>query len=179
VTTTERPAVLTAFYDGWANQQQRLLDVIRPLTDEQMRLRPASDRWAIWQLASNMVGGRAHWFHEILGEGDADVRDMFRVASTTVPGLPLEDAGWEDDEGHPRGAAEVVDAFEKTWQIIDDCLRRWTAEDLQAEFSRQRGGRTQTFTRAWVIWHVIEHELQHGAEIAVILRSHGLPTLDL
>ena len=145
-----------------------------------MRLRPRPDQWAIWQLASNMAGGRAHWFHEVLGEGDPSMRDMFRVAAPTVPGLPLEDAGWEDDEDHPRSAAELVSAFERTWRVIDECLRRWTAQDLLVEFSRRRPGRpVQTVTRAWVIWHVIEHELQHGAEIALILRAHGLATLDL
>lgn len=144
-----------------------------------MRLRPGPDHWAIWQLASNMAGGRAYWFHDILGEGDAAVREMFRVTSPTVPDLPLEDAGWEDDEAHPRSAAELAIAFERTWQLVDACLRRWTERDLLVEFSRHRGGRTTTFTRAWVIWHVMEHELQHGAEIALILRAHGLPTLDL
>ena len=144
-----------------------------------MRLRPAPERWAVWQLASNMVGARVYWFHDILGEGDAALHDLFRVTSTTVPDLPLEDAGWEDDEDHPRTAAEIVDGFAQTWRLVDDCLRRWTAEDLEVEFSRQRRSGTQTFTRAWVIWHVMEHELQHGAEIAVILRDHGLPTLEL
>ena len=144
-----------------------------------MQLRPRQDQWAIWQLASNMAGGRAYWVHEILGEGDAATREMFRVASPTVPDLPLEDAGWEDDEAHPRSAHELVMAFEKTWQLIEGCLRRWTEDDLLVEFSRQRRGKTQTFTRAWVIWHLMEHELQHGAEIALILRTHDLPALDL
>ena len=126
-----------------------------------------------------MAGARAYWFHEILGEGDPAVRDLFRVANTTVPGLAPEDAGWEDDEEHPRSAAELIDAFERTWSLIDECLQRWTAEDLEVRFSRQRGTGTHTFTRAWVIWHLMEHELQHGAEIAVILRAHGLPTIDL
>lgn len=126
-----------------------------------------------------MAGGRAYWIYDILGEGEAAVRDLFRVAATTVPDLPLADAGWEDDEDHPRSAAELVDAFERTRRMIDDCLRRWTADDLEVEFSRRRGGRTETFTRGWVIWHLIEHELQHGTEIALILRTHGLPTLDV
>jgi uncharacterized damage-inducible protein DinB len=171
------PAGLTAFYRGWADHQARLLDIIGPLTIEQMRLRPGPDQWAIWQLAANMAGGRAYWFHDVLGEGEPAVRDMFRVARMAVPGLPLEEAGWEDDEDHPRTAAEVVEAFRATWRMIDDCVRRWTEEDLQAEFSRPRGD-GRTFTRAWVVWHLIEHELQHGTEIALILRSHGLPTLD-
>jgi hypothetical protein len=63
-----------AVVDGWRTHQAPLLDCLRPLTDEQRALRPSPDHWAIWQLASNMAGGRA----------------QFRVASTTVPGLPLE-----------------------------------------------------------------------------------------
>jgi len=166
-------------YAGWAEYQRRLLDVIRPLSDEQMQLRPSPEHYAIWQLASNMAGGRAYWFHDVLGEGDAAVREMFRVTSTTVPGLPLEDAGWEDDTEHPRSAAALVDAFERTWAMVDDCLRQWADEDLRVEFTRRYRGRTQTVSRGWVIWHVLEHELQHGTEIALILRSHGLPTLQL
>jgi len=144
-----------------------------------MRLRPRPGQWAIWQLASNMAGGRVYWIHDILGEGDATLREMFRVPSPTVPDQPLEDAGWEDDEAHPRSAAELVVAFERTWQMIDGCLRRWTEDDLLVEFSRRRRGRAETFTRGWVIWHLMEHELQHGAEIAIILRAHDLAALDL
>jgi uncharacterized damage-inducible protein DinB len=179
VTFGSAPDGLAAFYGGWADHQARLLDCLRPLTDDQVRLRPDPDAWAVWQLASNMAGARAHWFHDVLGEGEPSVRDRFRVAATTVPGLPLEDAGWEDDEDHPRSAAELVSAFETTWRLIDDGLRRWTATDLEVEFVREYGGRRRTVSRGWVIWHLMEHELQHGTEIALILREHGLPTLDI
>jgi uncharacterized damage-inducible protein DinB len=101
------------------------------------------------------------------------------VTSTTVPDLPLEDAGWEDDEDHPRGPEAVVDAFELTWAMIDDCLQRWRPDDLAVEFTRRRRAGTQTVTRQWVIWHLIEHDLHHGGEISLILGSHGLSGLDL
>jgi uncharacterized damage-inducible protein DinB len=175
---TTPPAALAYFYRGWASIQARLVDVIGPLTPEQMRLRPDADHWAVWQLAANMAGGRAYWFHDVLGEGDPAIRDMFRVAATTVPGLPLEDAGWEDDEDHPRTAAEIVHAFEATWRLVDDCVHRWSEDDLRTEFPRPRGHGPMS-SRGWVIWHLIEHELQHGTEIALILRSNGLPTLEL
>src|SRR5438132_340836 len=96
------PTVLAPFIEGWAHHQAELVRVISPLTDEQLALRPAADMWAIWQLVSNMAGGRAYWLHDVLGEGPDDVRDMFRMTTTTVPDLPLSDAGWEDDENHPR-----------------------------------------------------------------------------
>lgn len=176
--TMASPVGLSAIYAGWAEHQASLVEVLRTLDDGQLALRPSPDHWTIWQLASNMAGGRAHWFHDVLGEGPAATRDMFRVASTTVPGLPLTDAGWEDDEEHPRSAGELVDAFDKTWELISNRLGRWTGADLELVLPA-RAGRHPTVTRGWVIWHLIEHELQHGTEIAVILRQHGLPTMEL
>jgi uncharacterized damage-inducible protein DinB len=177
---TDAVRILDPFVEGWAGYQRLLLGAIRPLTDEQLSSRTAPFQWAVWQLAAHIAGSRAYWFHDVLGEGDAAVRDMFRVQATTVPDLPLEDAGWEDDERHPRGARELTDAFERTWAMIADCLRRWTAEDLEARFPRtRRNGDVQTFTRAWVVWHLVEHDLHHGGEISQILGTNGLPAPEL
>jgi len=171
---------LEPFLEGWAGYQRLLLEAIRPLNAEQLASRTAPFQWAVWQLASHMAGTRAYWFHEVLGEGDEEVGHMFAVESTTVPDLPLEDAGWEDDEDHPRTAAELVDALERTWPMIEDRLRRWTVEDLEVEFSRtRRNGEIQTFSRAWVVWHLIEHDLHHGGEISQILGTNGLPAPEL
>ena len=172
-------AGLQTFYEGWENYQRLVVAAIRELTPEQLALRTASHQWAVWQLAGHMAGVRTFWFHDVLGEGDTATRDMFRVASSTVPDLPIEDAGWEDDEDHPRSAAELAEAFEVTWTMIGDCLLRWTPDDLAVEFSRERRTGTQTFTRQWVIWHLMEHDLHHGGEISQILGSHGVPALDL
>jgi uncharacterized damage-inducible protein DinB len=127
-----------------------------------------------------MAGNRAYWFHDVLGEGDPAVRDMFRVPTTTVPGLPLEDAGWEDDETHPRSSDELVDAFGKTWEMMADRIRRWTPDDLGVQVTRRRrSGAGETFSRGWVIWHLVEHDLHHGGEISQILGTNGLPALEL
>src|SRR5262249_5728982 len=119
----------------------------------------------------------AYWFHDVLGEGDQALRDRFRVTTTTVPGISLDDALWEDDETHPRTASEIVDAFETTWALIEPCLRRWTSEEITAEIPQ--GGADRTTTRGWVIWHLIEHEVHHGGAISLILGTNGLPAVDL
>ncbi len=170
-------AVLGPFYDGWANHQRLVLDAIGDLGPEQLALRTAPDEMAIWQIASHMAGSRAYWFHDILGEGDPAVRDMFRVASTTVPGLPLVDAGWEDDEIHPRTATEIVHAFRETWGLIEGCLERWTPDDLTVQLQQGSSGRLTT--RAWVIWHLMEHEAHHAGAISLVLGTNGLSGLDL
>jgi len=167
----------TTIREGWAEHQRLLLTALRDLTPEQLALRPAPHEWAIWQIAGHMAGSREFWFHDVLGEGDDDLRDLFRVERTTVPGLSLEDAGWEDDETHPRTASQIVEAFERTWTMIDGCLRRWTADDLAVGFTRE--GRDHENSRAWVLWHLIEHEGHHGGAISLILGTNRLPVIDL
>ncbi len=167
------PAELRPFYEGWARHQGLLVDALRGLTRDQLDLRNAPHQWAVWQLAAHLAGTRAYWFHDVLGEGEPSTRDLFRVDSTTVPGLPLEDALWEDDERHPRSAHELVDGLGRSWAMIDECLRRWTAEDLAASVVRP----SRTHHRGWVVWHTLEHDLHHGGEISQILGSHGLPGL--
>lgn len=171
---------LQPIHEGWANHQRLLLDAVRDLTPEQLGLRTAPHMWAVWQLAAHLAGSRVFWFHDILGEDDESDRDIFRVANTTVPDLPLEDAGWEDDEEHPRDAAELVDALTRSWAVVDECLRRWTAADIAVEFTRRRrSGADQTVSRGWVAWHVVEHDVHRGGEISQILGSHGIPGFDL
>lgn len=157
-----RAAELKPFYDGWADQQRRLLDSLRPLTPEQMRLRPAAGEWAIWQLASNMVGGRLYWLCYMLREDDHGLSML---------------AGWEDNEDHPRSADELVDALSKTWGVVEACLDRWSLDDLSIEVtSKDWWGNPLTITAGWVIHRLMSHEVHHGSEISLILRVHGLPT---
>lgn len=169
------PPGLARFYEGWASHQQLLIAALRDLTPEQLALRTASHQWSVWQLAAHIAGTRAYWFHDVLGEGDAAVRDMFRVERSTVPGVSLEDAGWEDDESRPRTAAELVDGLQRSWSLVDECLQRWRLEDLDVTVERK----SWIHSRGWVIYHVLEHDIHHGGEISQILGSNGLPPLDV
>src|SRR4029453_7687078 len=90
------------FNDGWANYQRLLLDSLRDLTADQLLVRPAPNMWAVWQLGGHMAASRTYWFHDILGEGDPALRDLFRVQSTTVPRLAIGDPTWGDDAHTPR-----------------------------------------------------------------------------
>jgi uncharacterized damage-inducible protein DinB len=173
-------AIPRPFHEGWARHQTLVIDALRDLTPEQLALRTAPHQWAIWQLAAHVAGSRAYWFHDVLGEGDPATRALFRVDRTTVPGLSLADAGWEDVEDHPRSAEELVEGLTRTWAIIDDCLRRWTADDLAGTIERPASADrpARTHHRGWVVWHVLEHDIHHGGEISQILGSNGLAGLD-
>ncbi|MHB8513483.1 MAG: DinB family protein [Actinomycetota bacterium] len=170
---------LQTLYEGWAAHQRLLVNRISELTAEQVKLRTAANLWTIWQLASHMAGSRIWWIHDVLGEGDAKVRDMFRMTSITVPGISLSDAGWEDDDTHPRTPPELTDALIRTWSELEACLKRWTPQDLAVEIQHVRPKGTITVKRQWVIWHLIEHDLHHSGEISQILGANGLSGLEL
>ena len=162
------------FIEGWGSHQKLLVEALQDRTPAQLAFRTAPQQWAIWQLAAHVAGARAFWFHVQLGEGDPSVIEQFRVEHTTVPGLSADDAGWEDDEDHPRTSEELVAALGRTWDLIDACLQRWTPEDLEVSVD----GRRRPYLRGWVVWHVMEHDVHHGGEISQILGSNGLPGLD-
>lgn len=155
--------VLTVFYQGWENYQQLLAGAVAPLTPEQLALRPSPTHWPIGQLVAHIIAARIWWFHYVLGEGDATLAPLVH---------------W-DDEGQPaRSGRELAAGLEQSWELIWSALARWTPTDLGQEFVHPR--RTEEiYSRQWVIWHVIEHDLHHGGEVSLLLGMHGLPTIDL
>ena len=109
--------------------------------------------------------------------GSAFAADMPLKAVKAPPVAAFDP--WDEDGAPPRTAAELVEGLEATWQMIRDCLDRWTPAMLDDPFTRERPHGTVTRTRQWILWHVIEHDLHHGGELCLTLGMHGLPVPDL
>jgi uncharacterized damage-inducible protein DinB len=73
----------------------------------------------------------------------------------------------------------LVSGLQTTWGYIRDAVTRWPPDHMAAPFTRTRNDQTYTYTRQWVIWHLIEHDLHHGGEISLTLGMHGLAAPDL
>jgi uncharacterized damage-inducible protein DinB len=155
-------ASIAPFYAGWQLHQQRLTRAIAPLTPDQLRLQAAPGMLSVGVLAAHILGARAFWFHDIMGEG------------------PPEIAGWlglDDEEDSARPVERLVAGLEATWAMIEGVLARCTPADLEAKFQRVTPGRVRTYTRQMLIWRVMEHDIHHTGEISLTLGMHGLPGL--
>ena len=159
---TEQP--LANFYKGCDNYQQLLLAALTPLSDEQLELRAAPQLRTIRDLVAHIIGARARWWSELMGEGGAELAAC---------------SGWDRAGAPVRNAAELVAGLETTWRIMNETLQRWTSSDLEYVYHGTRHGEEFSLTRQWVIWHVIEHDIHHGGELSFLLGMHGLPGLDL
>lgn len=155
--------LLMMFAREWRAYQNALSAALAPLTPEELALRAAPDLRSIDELARHVIGSRAGWFSWVLDAGDADFKAYER---------------WHRP-GAPKTASELVAGLEATWQVILQTIASYTLADLREEITRERDGHTRVFTRSWVIWHVMEHDLHHGGEIAYSLGMHGLQAPDI
>ena len=108
---------LAFFPQGWQHYQDQLSNALAHLEPVQLVLRAASNLSSIEELARHIISVRAGWFHYNLQEGDAD------LAAFTM---------WAQPGSPPRTAHELVSGLEKTWQVIQDVLGRYTHTDLKA-----------------------------------------------
>jgi uncharacterized damage-inducible protein DinB len=157
----EENFMLSTIYTSWKGYQDRIKESLAPLTAEQLTLRAAPGLRSVGENAAHIIGCRAGWFTDFLGEdGGADVK---ATVSWDEPGAPA------------RTAAELVQGLDWTWQFMTDCLARWSPSDLRKTFLDDEDGEQVELSRAWVVWHVLEHDLHHGGEISLTLGMHGIP----
>jgi uncharacterized damage-inducible protein DinB len=158
------------FYDQWPQYNRRMTDVIAAMTDEQLAIRPAPDRFPIWATVGHTAAMRAYWLCGVVGEPGAE--------NTPWP-HPNDGTDWADDLDHPRSAGELVWAFDTTWAIVDGCLDRWTPEMLDETVERPRNGQIQIHSRASILQRMLTHDAYHCGELSQTLGIHGLPQIDL
>ena len=161
---------IAGLYRLWAQYNNRLIEAIRPLSDEQVKLRMSPDHLPIWGIAAHTAGARVYWLCGVFKEKGAE----------TTPFIdPASGFGWEDAPDHPRTAAELVGALESSWRIVEGCLERWTIPMLNEEFVREFGGRKSVHTRQGVLMRMLTHDAFHSGEISQLLGAHKLGEIDL
>jgi uncharacterized damage-inducible protein DinB len=148
-----------AIFAGWQDYQKQLAKIARKLTPEQLATRPASQLRAAGETLTHLVACRADWFCGVLKEGSEEDAALIKL----------------DRSGEPvRGGPELADGLEQTWKMMSDAWTRWTPEQLVEPIVLPWIGPERPITRAWVVWHVLEHDLHHGGEIAHALGMAGL-----
>jgi hypothetical protein len=160
-------AVIRPFYADWEAYNRHIVDVVGEMTDAQLALRPAPERWPIWATVGHLAGVRVFWLCHMLGEPGLE---------TTPFADPTLDGGWEDDLGHPRGADELVGALQSTWSLIAACLDRWTPAMLHKTIVTES---RRSFSRQSILLRLLSHDAYHAGELSQTLGIQGLRQIDL
>lgn len=91
------------------------------LSPAHLALRAAPHLRSIDELARHIIGVRAGWFHNILGEGD----DAFGAYHD-----------WDQADAPARTAQELASELAATWAVMQAVLSRFNPEDLAHTGSR-------------------------------------------
>ena len=161
---------VSRYYDGWETYNERIIEVVRDRSAEDLQVRPAPDLLPIWGTVAHTAGARVYWLCGVFGEPGAE--------STPFPEA-MDGIGWEDDLDTPRTADELTEALASTWGIVAGCLERWTPGLLFEQFDRQAGKKTQVHTRQSVLMRLLSHDAYHCGELSQTLGIHGQPQIDL
>ncbi|HEY7131466.1 MAG TPA: DinB family protein [Candidatus Limnocylindrales bacterium] len=165
MTSPIRPA-----YANWPGYNRRLRDVVGALTDAQLALQPAPDRWPLWATIGHAACQRVFWLCDFAGEPGAETT-RFTNASYDCPG--------DDDLEHVLGPEDLVTALDSTFRIVEKCLDTWTVESLDEVLRRPEWDDSWVHTRGAVIQRVFSHDVYHVADVNGTLGANGLVQVDL
>lgn len=169
---------VTTFFSSWQTYQERLTTTVASLSAEQLALRAAPGLRSVGEIVLHIVGCRMFWLAGYLGEdGGEAVQPYMRwnEAALQSPYPSWNDVAVALEAAIPT-AAELARGLDQTWQFLAHCLARWKPVDMRQTFPDVgEDGQPIEVSRAWVVWHVLEHDLHHGGELSLTLGAHGIP----
>jgi hypothetical protein len=157
-------------YPAWPLLHRQLREVVQGLTDEQLLLQPAPDRWPIWATIGHLACQRVFWLCDFAGEPGAE-STPFTNAAFDCPG--------DDDLENVRNAGQLVDALESTYAIVDRVLDTWTLDSLDEVLRRPEWDDSPVMARGVLVQRTYAHDVWHCAELNDTFSRHRLPLIDI
>lgn len=141
----------------WQHMQDELVRVVGLLSDTQMNMRISPKVRTVGEQAEHIVRGRALWIHKVVG--DPSLEPMMN---------------WDEPDDPPRSAAEVLTGLQHTWRILRAYIEPSTTDDpgVPGTVSQQEKEGLRT------VWGMLDHDLCHAGELALMLGVLGLETPD-
>lgn len=172
----EENFTLTTFSTSWNTYQDHIKASLAPLTADQLTLRAAPGLRSVGENVLHIIGCRTFWFTAFLGEDGSEAMKAYARWNEVALGAPY--ASWNEVAlrlGAPVPATALVQGLDHTWQFMADCLARWSPAEMRQTFpDEDEDGTPVELSRAWVVWHVLEHDLHHGGEVSLTLGIHGI-----
>lgn len=148
---------LADFFSNYAEIRKEMVDAVRDLTQEQLDWKPANHRNSIGYLLGHIAGCEYFWIEAVANKAAVTEEEFnqYENARTRDKLLPRLDT-----------------AFRFTMDYLEsNTIEDW--DDVTYEYVDEKGKR-KTFTKRWLVWHVVEHQARHRGQIFMMMRMQGL-----
>lgn len=147
---------LDQLFHHWEQIHHDTLATISKFSDADLQFQPYPNAWCAGQVMLHIADAEVFWLDSVImnaPEAGADVYTLANYPSTALIKALLG--------GVHRRTAEILASF--------------TLDDLQ----QTRIYRDKRLPLNWIIWHVVEHEIHHRAELSLMLGMMGRTGLDV
>ena len=146
-------------------------------SSDPLQILMAHGRWATRNILNACTPLTAEQFNQRFEMGPGSLHDtlthMLSATRRWTDLLASREEGAKLD-GTPRTPAELLTLLD---EIEDDFDAAANAHPVQELVSREREGKTYTFTRGAVLTHVTTHTMHHRAQCLNMLRHLGIAPL--
>jgi DinB superfamily len=163
-------AAIRSAFPSWPAYNSRLRAAVAGLTGAQLAIRPSPERWPLWASIGHLACQRVFWLCDWAGAQGADTT-RFTNAIYDCPG--------DDDLEHVLSGADLVEAIDATFRIVEACLETWTLESLAQTVSHSDWPGDWTHPRGFALERVFAHDVWHIGELSEALTGAGLAPIDL
>lgn len=149
-----------------------LLKGVEHLTKEQLFAPPKPGEFPIGAYLMHFAECDLGWL-EVLSEGTVEISNDIKKRSYYNSWYDA----WGEDQGEPPTEAPekqtCFDTIAETRKMVLDYINSMTDDDLDKVITRKRGDREQSFSKKWIIYHLIEHEAHHRGQMFMLIRMAG------
>ena len=162
---------LRALFPSWPDHNRRIRDRVAQLSEAELAIVPGPGRWPIWATIGHLACQRVFWLCDFAGEPGA-AESPFPNAGFDCPG--------DDDLERVWSAAELVDALDRTFAIVERVLDTWTFESLVEviDHSKDWDDPGRVHSRGWVLQRALSHDVWHTSEVNDALTAAGLAPIE-
>lgn len=140
------------FFDFWYQVQAHLTDMVDRIPEAHLEWKPEGMQRSFGDLLRHIVETRDWWVAKVLEE-PGDCKDITR------------------DNCGDRDRIKVE--LERSYEQVKAVYKKWTEEGLRRRYTLPDSEGAMV-TGLWVLWHVIEHDIHHRAQVMTYLRLFGI-----
>jgi uncharacterized damage-inducible protein DinB len=155
----------------WNDNRALLVGVIGGLPDEELEVRPAPGLRSLGEVLRHVIATEEYWWYGGINGAPYDrwrPQDK-RFSADEWNNLTNEEKEAARARRFPTVAA-IVDGLHAAHAPVESFLRELDAADL-CEKRRATWGDDNTLR--WILWHLVEHDQHHRAQIFTRLRMRG------
>ncbi|MFX0052490.1 MAG: DinB family protein [Candidatus Hodarchaeota archaeon] len=144
-----------------SKRRKYILQKLDEIPTEDLRKRVHPNKWSIEELIRHIIFTTDFWIKRI----------ALQDATT-----PFHVLGVENDTQASSWFSlnEIAIGFDETYAKVKDLLESnpdYTKQIIVPEIS------SEAFTIKWILWHILQHELETWGQIAERIRNYGFQTL--